>query len=164
MGGNGSYILYANGGFENYKGDRFTTVGYIGEGANRVEVVQSTAKKRDGIPVNSFSSDMYYVTDVDNPNRITKICFYDKKNHLIKKEIELQYDSHGNLKPYAVTERKGKLHTSGLHGHNWFEKEHPTKGKIAWRTEHDKNNIFEVSKSDMKYVKRALKYNEEHKK
>lgn len=109
--------------------------------------------------MNSFNSKMYYVTSLDDPTKIVSIAFYSGRIHKIVKSIDLVYDKSGNLVPFKQVKRKGKIHKVGTHTHNWSGNKE--KGKVG-RKSHDKNNFFEPTKSDMKFIKKALKYNQEH--
>ena len=109
--------------------------------------------------MNCFTSKMYYVTSPDDPTKIVAIAFYSGRTHKIVKSIDLVYDKSGNLVPFKQVKRKGKIHKVGTHTHNWSGNKE--KGEVG-RKSHDKNNFFEPSKSDMKFIKKALKYNQEH--
>ena len=54
-----------------------------------------------------------------------------------------------------------KNNPTGTHVHKWPGNKE--KGDVG-RKSHDKNNSFEPTKSDMKFIKKALKYNQEHQK
>lgn len=157
MGGNGAYDHYRNYALDIYQKDRFKEIGMIGNN----KVVSTSVKKKTSIPMNSFNSKMYYVTSPDDPTKIVAIAFYSGRTHKIVKSIDLVYDKSGNLIPFKQVKRKGIIHKEGTHTHNWSGNKE--KGKVG-RTSHDKNNFFEPTKSDMKFIKKALKYNQEHQK
>ena len=71
------------------------------------------------------------------------------------------YDKSGNLILFKQVKRKGKIRKEGTHTHNWSGNKE--KGKVGRKT-HDKKNFFEPTKSDLKFIKKALKYNQEHQK
>lgn len=157
MGGNGAYGHYNNYSLDIYKGDRFKQVGMIGNN----KIVTTSVNNNTSIPMNSFNSKMYYVTSPNDPNKIVAIAFYSGRTHKIIKSIDLIYDKSGNLVPFKQVKRKGKIHKTGTHTHKWPGNKE--KGKVG-RISHDKNNYFEPTKSDMKFIKKALKYNKEHQK
>lgn len=157
MGGNGSSYHYLNYSLDIYSGDRFETVGMIGNN----KVVASSVSVNTSIPMNSFTSKMYYVTSPGDPTRIVAIAFYNGRTKKIVKSIDLVYDKAGNLVPFKQIKRKGKTHTIGTHTHKWPGNKE--KGKVG-RKSNDKNNHFEPTKSDMRFIKKVLKYNQEHKK
>ena len=138
-----------------FRSDRFNEIGMIGNN----KVVSTSVKKKTSIPMNCFTSKMYYVTSPDDPTKIVAIAFYSGRTHKIVKSIDLVYDKSGNLVPFKQVKRKGKNHKVGTHTHNWSGNKE--KGEVG-RKSHDKNNFFEPSKSDMKFIKKALKYNQEH--
>lgn len=155
MGGNGASDAYNNYTLDTYDGDRFKTVGKIGN----TKVVTTTKKRTSSTPMNNFNSPMYYVTNPKDPGKIVTIAFYNKCTHKIRKTIDIVYDKDGNVMAYKNVVRKGKTHTVGTHVHLW-----PKSNKIgkAGRKSHDKTNVFEPSKSDLKYIKKAIKYNKSH--
>lgn len=154
MGGNGLQSHYVSNTLGGFITDRYKKVGSIGD----TKVVVVTTHETDKQPVNSFTSDMYYVVSPKDPERITHITFYNKKTHGIKKSIDIEYDADGNMIPFTTITKNGKTRTVGTHVHKWFCNE---KG-IYWRKSHGRNNIFSLSKTDLMYVSRAMRYNEEH--
>ena len=157
MGGNGAYDKYRNYSLDIYKKDRFKKIGTIGNN----KVVTTSVYDNTSIPINSFNSKMYYVTSPKDPTKIVAIAFYSGRTHKIVKSIDLVYDNSGNLVPFKMVKRKGKIHKVGTHTHSWpGNKEKGEVGRIA----HDKKNFFEPTKTDMKFIKKALKYNKEHQK
>ena len=157
MGGNGASDYYRKYTLDIYDGERFKQVGMIGNN----KVVTTNVKKNTSIPMNSFESKMYYITSPNNPNQIVAIAFYSGRTHKIVKSIDLEYDKSGNLIPYKVVKHKGKNKAIGTHVHKWPGNKE--KGDVG-RKSHDKNNSFEPTKSDMKFIKKALKYNQEQQK
>lgn len=157
MGGNGAYDHYRNFSLDIYGGDRFKQVGMIGNN----KVVSTSVYDNRTIPMNCFNSKMYYVTSPDDPTKIVTIAFYSGRTHKIVKSIDLVYDKSGNLVPFKQVKRKGKIHKVGTHYHNWSGNNE--KEKVG-RKAHDKKNFFEPTKADMKFIKKALKYNQEHQK
>lgn len=151
MGGNGSYSHFISGTLGTFETDRYRQIDSIG--LNKVIVV--TTQSNDKRPVNSFTSDMYYVTAPEHPERITCITFYNKKTHGIKKSIDIKYDKDGNMIPYSVVYRKGKVRIEGTHVHKWFSQENGSFG----RKSHDGGNCFDLTKTDFMYLSRALRYN-----
>ena len=157
MGGNGASDHYRKYALDIYDGDRFKQVGMIGNN----KVVSSSVNNNTSIPMNSFNSKIYYVTSPNDPTKIVAIAFYSGRTHKIVKSIDLVYDKSGNLVPFKEVKRKGKIHKVGTHTHNWSGNKE--KGDVG-RKSHDKNNFFEPTKTDMRFIKKALKYNQEHQK
>ena len=157
MGGNGASKHYHDYSLDIYSGDRFNQVGTIGNN----KVVSSSVNDNTSIPMNSFTSKMYYITSPDNPNQIVAIAFYSGRTHKIVKSIDLIFDKSGNLVPFKEIKRKGKVHKVGTHTHKWPGNKE--KGNVG-RKAHDKNNFYEPTKADMKFIKKALKYNKKKKK
>lgn len=157
MGGNGASDHYRNFSLDIYSGDRFSTVGMIGSN----KVVSTSVSNNTSIPMNSFESKVYYVTSPNDSTKIVTIAFYSGRTHKIIKSIDLKYDKSGNLIPFKQVKRKGKVHTEGVHTHKWPGQK--LKGKVGRKT-HDNNNIFKPTKTDMKYIKKALEYNKKHQK
>lgn len=157
MGGNGASDYRRRYALDIYGGDRFKQVGMIGNN----KVVSTSVNDNTSIPMNNFSSKMYYVTSPKNSTKIVAIAFYSGRTHKIVKSIDLIYDKSGNLVPFKQVKRKGKIHKTGTHTHIWSG--YTEKGKVG-RKSHDKKNYFEPTKIDMKYIKKALKYNQEHQK
>ena len=155
MGGNGARAAYDNYTLDVYSKDRFKQVGIIGN----TKVVTSRTKNNNSTPMNSFGSSMYYVTNPNDTTRITTIAFYYNRTHEIVKSIDLKYDKDGNLLPFQNYIHKGKVRNKGVHFHYWPEK---YKGD-AGRVQHDPNNFFEPTKTEWRYIKKAIKYNEKHK-
>lgn len=155
MGGNGASDAYYNYALDTYEGDRFKTVGTIG----KIKVVTTIKKKTDSTPMNNFNSTMYYVTAPKDSGRITTIAFYNKRTHKVRKTIDIVYNKEGYVVAYKRIVRKGKVHTIGTHVHSW-----PRNNKVgkAGRKSHDKNNVLAPSKSDLKYISKAVKYNKAH--
>lgn len=142
MGGNGSYSYFVSNTLGSYTKDRYKTVGMIG----KTKVVAVTKGNRTKAPMNSFTSQRYYVADPKHPERIKHIAFYNKRTHGISKTIDLVYDKDGNF--------------VGAHTHRWQLNE---KGEY-WRKSHNGRNEFECTKTDNLYVERALKYYKKQKK
>jgi hypothetical protein len=140
---------------DTYKGDCFILIGMIGHN----KIVSSSVNKNTKIPMNSFNSKTYYVTSPKDPTKIVAIAFYSGRTHKIVKSIDLVYDKTGNLVPFKQVKRKGKIHKMGTHYHKWSGNNE--KGKVGRKT-HDKKNFFEPTKTDMKFIKKALKYNQQH--
>ncbi len=157
MGGNGASDYYRKYALDIYDGDRFKQVGMIGNN----KVVSTSVHDNTSIPMNSFNSKMYYVTSPKDSTKIVAIAFYSGRTHKIVKSIDLEYDKSGNFIPYKVVKHKGKVKAIGTHVHKWPGNKE--KGDVG-RKSHDKNNSFEPTKSDMKFIKKALKYNQEHQK
>ncbi|UKK50578.1 hypothetical protein L6472_11210 [Prevotella sp. E13-17] len=157
MGGNGAYDKYRSYSLDIYQKDRFKEVAMIGSN----KVITTSVYNNTSIPMNSFNSKMYYVTSPKDLTKIVAIAFYSGRTHKIVKSIDLVYDKSDNLVPFKVVKRKGKIHKVGTHTHNWNGNKEKGEAK---RKAHDKNNFFEPSKTDMKFIKKALKYNQEHKK
>lgn len=155
MGGNGASDHYRKYALDIYDGDRFKQVGTIGNN----KVVTTSVKSNTSIPMNSFESKMYYVTSPNNPDQIVAIAFYSGRTHKIVKSIDLVYDKSGNLIAFKKVKHKGKIKTIGTHVHKWPGNKE--KGKVG-RKSHDKSNSFEPTKSDMRYIKKALEYNKHH--
>lgn len=151
MGGNGSYSHFIAKTLGTYLTDRYQQVDKIG----KTKVIVVTTQKNEKQPMNSFTSYMYYVTATNHPERITSITFYDKKTHGIKKSIDLKYDDTGSLLGYGTFVKRGKTHTTGTHAHRWFLQCNGDYG----RKSHDGNNCFKPTKTDMIYIRRALRYN-----
>ena len=114
MGGNGSRAHFLANTLEGYSGVRFDQVGEI----DGNEVVTVSTQKIKSIPMESFTSEMYYITKPGNTNLIEVIAFYDK-NHNISVALDLEFNSDGSLKPYREFMRKGKLRSEGGHMHYW---------------------------------------------
>lgn len=66
---------------------------------------------------------------------------------------------YSNTLSVEIKFHKGKVRNKGVHFHYWPEK---YKGD-AGRVQHDPNNFFEPTKTEWRYIKKALKYNEKHK-
>lgn len=151
MGGNGSRSSFIANTLDGYLGVRFNQVGTI----DGVEVVAASTQSNDAIPMESFTSSMYYVTKPGEPKQITHVAFYDKNGN-IKVSLDLEYDSQGNLKPFETYTKKSKTKTRGSHMHRWSIDDNGDKG----RKSHDPNNIGEINKYYMRFVNKALKYNQ----
>jgi len=129
----------------------------VGKIGNKKVITSVHVNKK--IPMNSFKSRLYYITTPNEPNRIVAIAFYNRHTHKIEKSIDLIYDKTGNLIPFKQVKRKGKIRIVGTHTHNWSENKE--NGEVG-RKPHDKKNVFEPTKTDMKYIIKALKYNQKH--
>lgn len=140
MGGNGSYSHFLAKTLGSYTKDRYKKVDMIG----KTKVVTVTTGIRTKIPMNAFTSKMYYVTRPKHPERIEHISFYNKRTHGISKTIDLIYDKEGNF--------------VSAHAHRWQMNE---KGEY-WRKSHDGRNQFDPTKTDWLYINRALRYNNKH--
>lgn len=142
MGGNGSYSHFVAKTLGSYTKDRYKKVDMIG----KTKVVVVTQGDMCKTPMNSFTSKMYYVTKPKHPEKIEHISFYNQRTHGISKTIDLEYDKSGNF--------------IGAHTHRWQVND---KGEY-WRKPHDGRNQFEPTKTDWIFIKRALRYNDKHKK
>lgn len=145
MGGNGAYSSFLSYSLDTYEKDRYKCVGMIGT----AKVITVVTQRNDKAPMNAFSSSMYYVTKPNDPNKITTITFYDARTHGIKKSIDLKYDKEGNLLSFGE---------KGTHVHKWSKNGKGEYGRVT----HDKSDIFEPTRTDWIYIKRALKYNSSH--
>lgn len=155
MGGNGARAAFVAKTLDSYHGVRFDEVGKIGD----VKVVTVSTQSNTAIPVESFSSDMYYVTN-PNTGRIDHITFYDKDGN-IKHSIDMEYNKDGSFKPYQEYTKKGRLKSEGTHFHSkWPQDENGNKG----RPSHDPKNLKSVNRYYMRFVNKALEYNKKHQK
>lgn len=151
MGGNGAHSYFKAKTLSNYTGVRFEQVDVI----DNVKVIQVANRSNTAIPVEAFTSEMYYVV---NPKTglIEHITFYDKKTGDIKHSIDLEFNPDGSFKPYREFTRKGKLRSEGSHLHRkWPKDKNGNKGRVS----HDKNNIEPVNRYYMRYVNKAIRYN-----
>lgn len=142
MGGNGSYSYYVSKTLGSYTKDRYKKVGMIG----KTKVVAVTKGEKTKTPMNSFTSQRYYVADPKHPGRIKHIAFYNKRTHGVSKTIDIVYDKDGNF--------------VSAHTHRWQVNE---KGEYN-RKSHDGRNQFEPTKTDWRYINSALRYNNKHSK
>lgn len=150
MGGNGARSAFMAGTLGSYTGVRFKELGKIDD----VKVISVSSQSNTAVPMESFSSKQYYVT---NPKTglIDHIAFYDK-NGDIKHSIDLKYTKDGGLIPYKEYNQKGKLKSEGSHFHRtWPQDDHGNKG----RRSHNPQNIESINRYYMRYVNKALKYN-----
>ena len=152
MGGNGSYSYFISNSLGSYTKDRYKQVDSIGS----VKVVTVTTQDNMKTPMNSFTAKMYYVTAPENPNQIRAIAFYNEKTHKIKKSIDIEYNDDGSLKALRQFTHKGKTKTEGVHVHKWSSNE----SGDSERKRHDKSNVHEPTKTDMIYIRRAIRYNQ----
>lgn len=150
MGGNGARAEYLRGTLGKYMGTRFTQVGDL-DGVRVLKVLNQSNTK---VPVEAFSSNMYYVVNT-RTNLINHIVFYDK-NKNIAHSIDLEFNSDGSIKPYREFIRKGKVHSEGTHFHkSWRQDDRGDNGRIS----HDSSNIQTVNKYYMRFVNKAVNYN-----
>lgn len=138
---------------EGYTGVRFQEIRQI----NGVKVITVSNQTNTAIPMEAFTSKMYYIAD-PRTGKIVHIAFY-AKNGDIKHSIDLKFEKDGSLIPFKQTVRKGKIHTEGTHFHKqWPVDANGDKG----RSSHDKDNIFPVNRYYKRFVNLAVKYNLEH--
>lgn len=150
MGGNGARAAFLAALLEIFSGPRFDEVGRIGD----VKVVKVRAQNSTKLPVESFTSNMYYVA---NPRTgdIDHIVFYDKDGN-IKHSIDLYFNKDGSNKAYREFIRKGKLRSEGSHFHReWPMDENGDKGRIS----DDESNCERVNRYYMRFVNKAIVYN-----
>lgn len=139
---------------ENYSRVQFDEIGRIGN----VKVVCADQPNK-ATPMEAFTSKMYYVANPET-GRIESISFYDKKGNIMH-SIDLQFNSDGSPKSYREYKRKGKLHSEGCHFHRvWKIQENGDKG----RRRHASHNVEAVNRYYMRFVNRAVKYNQKIKK
>lgn len=155
MGGNGAREHYRNGTLGDYTGARFENIGEI----DGVKVISVSTQSNTTVPMESFTSSMYYVASPKDSTRIEHITFYDKNGN-IKVSIDMEYDKDGVIIPFQSVIRKGKTYTKGIHLHKWTANDDGDNG----RKSHAANNIFSVNSYYMRFVNKAIKYNNEHKK
>lgn len=152
MGGNGARSAFMARTLDSYRGVRFKEVGLIDD----VKVISVSTQSNTAIPMESFTSNKYYIT---NPRTglIDHIAFYDKKGD-ISHSIDLKYYPDGSLIPYHEFSHKGKLKAEGSHFHRvWPQDENGNKG----RTSHNPKNVEPINRYYMRYVNKALEYNYE---
>lgn len=150
MGGNGARAAYLAKMLDKYSGTRFDPVGSI----DGVSVIKVKGQNSTKVPVESFNSDMYYVTN-PRTGKIEHITFYDKDGN-IKHSIDLEFNSDGTSKPYREFMRKGKLRSEGTHFHKeWTADGNGDKG----RTPHASDNTECVNRYYMRFVNKAIEYN-----
>lgn len=150
MGGNGARSAFMAGTLGSYTGVRFKELGKIDD----VKVISVSSQSNTAVPMESFSSKQYYVT---NPKTglIDHIAFYDK-NGDIKHSIDLEFNKDGTYKPYREFEKKGLIKSEGSHFHrNWPIDDLGNKRRFS----HDKNNIEAINRYYMRYVNKAIEYN-----
>ncbi|MEE0978503.1 MAG: hypothetical protein UH625_03755 [Muribaculaceae bacterium] len=136
---------------EGYKGVRFHEVGRIDD----AKVIEVSNQSRTAQPMEAFTSRMYYVVNPDT-KEIKHIDFYDKEGN-IKHSIDLDLNKDGSFKPYREFMRKGKKRSEGSHFHrDWPKQENGDKG----RTPHNEDNIEAVNRYYMRFVNKAIKYNQ----
>lgn len=151
MGGNGARAAFMANTLEGYKGVRFHEVGRIDD----AKVIEVSNQSRTAQPMEAFTSRMYYVVN-PNTKEIKHIDFYDKEGN-IKHSIDLDLNKDGSFKPYREFKRKGKMRSEGSHFHrDWPKQENGDKG----RTSHNGANVEPVNRYYMRYVNKAIKYNQ----
>jgi hypothetical protein len=151
MGGNGARAAFMSNTLEGYQGVRFREVGRIDD----VKVIEVSTQTRTSQPMEAFSSRMYYVVD-PNTKEIKHIDFYGKDGN-ITHSIDLDLNKDGSFKPYREFIRKGKKRSEGCHFHpDWPKQENGDKG----RTPHDEDNVKPVNCYYMRFVNKAIKYNQ----
>lgn len=150
MGGNGARAAFLANTLEGYQGVRFHEVGKIDD----FKVIEVANQSNTAQPMEAFTSRMYYVVN-PGTKEIEHIDFYDKKGDIIH-SIDLVLNEDGSFKPYREFKRKGKMRSEGSHFHrNWPKQENGDKG----RTSHDEGNIEPVNRYYMRFVNKAIKYN-----
>lgn len=151
MGGNGARAAFMSNTLEGYQTVRFHEVGRI----DNIKVIEVANQTRTAQPMEAFTSRMYYVVN-PKTKEIKHIDFYDKDGNIIH-SIDLDLNKDGNFKPYREFTRKGKKHSEGCHFHrNWPKQENGDKG----RKSHNENNIEAVNRYYMRFVNKAIKYNQ----
>ena len=151
MGGNGARAAFMANTLEGYKGVRFHEVGRIDD----AKVIEVSNQSRTAQPMEAFTSRMYYVVNPDT-KEIKHIDFYDKEGN-IKHSIDLDLNKDGSFKPYREFMRKGKKRSEGSHFHrDWPKQKNGDKG----RTPHNEDNIEAVNRYYMRFVNKAIKYNQ----
>lgn len=151
MGGNGARAAFMSNALEGYQGVRFREVGRIDD----VKVIEVSNQTRTAQPMEAFTSRMYYVVN-PNTKEIKHIDFYDKDGN-ITHSIDLDLNKDGSFKPYREFKRKGKMRSEGCHFHrDWPKQENGDKG----RTPHNENNVEPVNRYYMRFVNKAIKYNQ----
>lgn len=151
MGGNGARSAFMARTLDSYRGVRFKELNKI----DGVKVVAVSTQKNTAVPVESFTSNMYYVAN-PRTKAIDHITFYDK-NGDIKHSIDLEFNKDGSLKHYKEFEKKGIVKSEGSHFHRYWPQDDLGNKR---RTSHDKNNIEPINRYYMRFVNKAIEYNQ----
>lgn len=155
MGGNGARAHYNKGTLDEYHGTRFEKIGEI----DGTKVISVSTQSNTAVPMESFTSSMYYVTSPKDATEIEHITFYDKNGN-IKVSIDMEYDKDGNIIPFHTIFHKGKIHVKGTHMHKWALNDNGDSG----RKSHAANNVFPINRYYKRFVNRVINYNKKHKK
>lgn len=151
MGGNGARAAFMSNTLEGYQGVRFHEVGKIDD----AKVIEVSNQSRTAQPMEAFTSRMYYVIN-PTTKEIKHIDFYDKDGNIIH-SIDLDLNKDGSFKPYREFMRKGKMRSEGCHFHrDWPKQENGDKG----RKSHNEDNVEPVNRYYMRFVNKAIKYNQ----
>lgn len=150
MGGNGARSAFLADTLDEYQGVRFKQVGCV----DNVKVIMVSTQTNTAVPMESFTSSMYYVENPKIPGRISHITFYDKKGG-IKVAIDMVYDKQGKYVPYQTYQKNGRAKSRGSHMHRFNIDDNGDYG----RKSHDQKNCLPFNAYYMRFVNKALIYN-----
>lgn len=150
MGGNGSYSKEMRR-IPTEKQTHFSLEDFtIGGHKILVDIMTPT---RANIPMNCNTSDRIYIIAAvekkTNEVKISSIAMY--KGHHISQTIDFEYDTDGNIIPYADSGGKSS------HLHQWFE----LRPGIWGRNAHDKTNRFPYE-LDERMARQIVAFNNKH--
>ena len=152
MGGNGSYDKNLGG---VPKGKRtHTETGYTILGHN--VLLQTGKEKQTSNILNSNSEDStYLIAKLNEDGTLTVHDINTNEGHKIKTDINLKFDSHGNLSPFNGKE-------SASHSHKWIEK---SDGNMARKPSSNGENTHLPIPDEFKPLLKAIeKFNKQHNK
>lgn len=149
MGGNSSYS--ADWGGVPKASRTHTDSGYRIDKHKVVFLAKNAAQKKNIL--NSNSPDVTYLIackDKEGNIKIHSVNIYD--GHHLKCEINLEFDSKGNVISYNKSNK-------GSHSHYWHKD--PADGLLK-RKKHDKSNIFAIDSKYNSLIKKIEKFNKEN--
>ena len=151
MGANGQLGKLVGSFVDSQTGKGYQTIGHF-EG---MTIVTSTERRPISVPMRSSDAIVMGLVRYDERDRVKYISFYNKKTGVIKKSIDIVYDNDGKIVPSQYKMIRGEQKLIGTHSHKWTMGTEGTSGRIS----HDEINMLPLSKREMQWLNKALKYN-----
>lgn len=149
MGANGSYDK--NLGCVPEDKRTHTETGYKIDGHN-VLVQTGTEDQTKNILNSNSENSVYLIAKMNEDDTLTILHVNINKGHKIKMDINLKFDSHGNLIPFNGEE-------SGTHSHNWIER---PDGKMGRKPASNGENLHLPIPDEFKpLVKKIVQFNKQ---
>lgn len=119
---------------------------------HKVVFLSKNAAQKKNILNSNSSNAIYLIANKDKNGYIKIHSINIFEGHLLKCEIDLEFDDKGNVKPYDKSSKSS-------HSHYWLK---DSKDGLLKRKRHDKSNVFDIDKKYHSLIKKVEIFNKQN--